>query len=193
MKQFGSVAILFLLLMVLPLFSVRASETGIHEVIVTNVTASNTWVYQGGTLTINVTVKNVGDFNESAVSVTLYYNVTAVESVDMYPLSLGVGQSLMFTFKWNTEGVAYQNYTLTAAVTIPTGSNTLSDGNITVKLQGDVNGDGIVNLKDIALVARAFGSTPTSPNWNPNADINGDGVVNMKDLALVARNFESHI
>jgi Ca2+-binding EF-hand superfamily protein len=57
---------------------------------------------------------------------------------------------------------------------------------------GDVNGDGRVDLKDIALVARAFGSTPTSPNWNPAADINGDGIVNMQDIAIVARNFGQH-
>ena len=76
-----------------------------HEVIVTNVTASTAWVYQGGTLTINVTVKNVGAFNESAVSVALYYNVTAGKSVNTYPLALGVGQSLILTFTWNTAGV----------------------------------------------------------------------------------------
>ncbi|MGD0160804.1 MAG: dockerin type I domain-containing protein [Candidatus Bathyarchaeia archaeon] len=192
MKQLSSIVILLLLLMVLPLFSARASETGIHEVMVTNLTASTTWVYRGGTLTINVTVKNVGDFNEPAVSVTVYYNVTAAESVNTYRLSLGVGQSLTFTFTWNTEGVPYQNYTLTAVATIPTGSTTLSDGNVTIKLLGDVNGDGVVDLRDIALVARAFGSTPGGPNWNPAADINGDGTVNMEDVTLVARNFESH-
>ena len=74
---------------------------------------------------------------------------------------------------------------------IPTGSDTFTDGNITVRLLGDVNGDGRVDLRDIALVARAFGSegpnylfpsSPSSKNWNPNADINNDGVVNMKDI-----------
>lgn len=44
-------------------------------------------------------------------------------------------------------------------------------------------------MKDIALVARAFGSTPTSPRWNQAADVNGDGIINMKDIALVARSF----
>jgi len=70
-----------------------------------------------------------------------------------------------------------------------TGSTMLSMGTISVRLLGDVNGDGRVDLKDIALVARAFGSTPTSPNWNPAADINGDGVVNVQDITLVARHF----
>ncbi|MGD0159160.1 MAG: NosD domain-containing protein [Candidatus Bathyarchaeia archaeon] len=164
-----------------------------HKVIVTNITASTTWVYQGGTPTINVTVTNVGGFNESAVSVTLYYNVTGGKSVNTYPLYLGVGKSLTFTFTWNTKGVPCQNYTLTAVATIPTGSNTLSGETITIKLMGDINDDGVVNLKDIALVARAFGSTPGSSNWNPNADINGDGTVNMRDIALVARQFGNHV
>jgi hypothetical protein len=93
---------------------------------------------------------------------------------------------------WNTTGVPCINYTLTAVATIPTGSNTLSNGTISVRLMGDVNGDGFVNMKDIALVARAFGSHPGSPNWNPACDLNGDGVVNMKDIALVARNFGQH-
>jgi hypothetical protein len=73
--------------------------------------------------------------------------------------------------------------------TIPTGSNTFIDGNITVRLKGDVNGDGKIDMKDIVLVARALGSTPGSPNWNPAADINCDGIVNMKDMAIVVRFF----
>jgi hypothetical protein len=60
---------------------------------------------------------------------------------------------------------------------------------VTVTIPGDVNGDFKVNMRDIALVARAFGSTPGASNWNPNADINDDGTVNMRDIALAARNF----
>jgi|GEM_PF-2130854 hypothetical protein len=63
---------------------------------------------------------------------------------------------------------------------------------ITVRLMGDVNGDNVVNMKDIALVARAFGTTTSSSNWNPACDLNYDGVVNMKDIALVARAFGTH-
>jgi hypothetical protein len=59
-------------------------------------------------------------------------------------------------------------------------------------LVGDVNGDGVVDMTDIALVAAAFGSNPASPNWNPYADINHDGVVDILDVALVASNFGQH-
>jgi|GEM_PF-1153284 hypothetical protein len=51
----------------------------------------------------------------------------------------------------------------------------------------DTTQDGAVNMHDISIVARAFGSSPGSPNWNPAADVNGDGVVNMNDLSMVAR------
>jgi len=162
--------------------------SGIHDVVVTEITTSSTWVYQGHAANVSVTVSDIGGFPEN-VWVTLYYNVTAGESIDAYPVYLNAGQTYTLVFTWNTAGIPYLNYTLTAVATILTGSNTLSNGTITVRLLGDVNGDGRVDLKDIALVARAFGSTPNSPNWNPAADLNGDGIVNMQDIAIVARNF----
>jgi hypothetical protein len=56
-------------------------------------------------------------------------------------------------------------------------------------LLADVNQDGIVNMKDIAIVVSAFGTTPTSPGWNPNADLNRDLKVDEADLSLVYQDF----
>ena len=167
--------------------------TGLHRVIVTNVTAPP-WTYQDIPViphecaNISVTVENIGDFPEDAW-VYLYYNITADLIIGSIPVHLDVGQNFTHVFVWVTIGVPPRTYTLTAVATIPMGSDVYTDGNITVRLKGDVNGDGRIDLKDIALVARAFGSTPGSPNWNPAADINGDGIVNMKDMALVVRFF----
>lgn len=47
---------------------------------------------------------------------------------------------------------------------------------------GDINGDGVIDDKDLALLSAAWLSTPTSPNWNPLADLNSDGIVNLLDL-----------
>ncbi len=50
-----------------------------------------------------------------------------------------------------------------------------------VQVVGDINGDGVVNIQDLVLVANAFGQTGQQP-----ADVNGDGIVNIADLVKVA-------
>ena len=51
------------------------------------------------------------------------------------------------------------------------------------KNPADVNGDGVVNILDLTLVAQGFGTDSLE------ADVNGDGVVNVFDLVLVANQF----
>lgn len=63
------------------------------------------------------------------------------------------------------------------------------DGSVQIRLIGDLNGDGVVNLLDAIILGNAFGSTPTSPNWNPNADLNGDGHVNILDSIILGSHF----
>jgi Dockerin type I domain len=63
---------------------------------------------------------------------------------------------------------------------------TLMHGTITLYKSPDVDHNHQVNVVDLATVAIAFGSTPTSSNWNAAADINNDGKVNVLDLAFVA-------
>lgn len=50
----------------------------------------------------------------------------------------------------------------------------------------DVNQDGVVDIKDLAITAAAYGSSPGSPNWNPICDMNGDLRIDIKDLAIIA-------
>ena len=49
-------------------------------------------------------------------------------------------------------------------------------------LDGDINGDGQVNIFDLTLVGQNFGVTLA----HPEADLNGDGQVNVLDLILVS-------
>ena len=69
----------------------------------------------------------------------------------------------------NRTGEAFVPQIGNAEITEPTG------------LKGDVNGDGIVNIQDLVLVASNLGKTGTNA-----ADVNGDGQVNIQDLVLVA-------
>ena len=52
---------------------------------------------------------------------------------------------------------------------------------------GDLNGDGVVNCADLAIVRASFGKTKGQPGFDPRADVNGDGVVNILDLSMVAK------
>ena len=61
-----------------------------------------------------------------------------------------------------------------------------SPGYSQASLTGDVNGDGIVNILDLVLVASHLGQSGETA-----ADVNGDGVVNVQDLVLVSNAFGS--
>ena len=66
------------------------------------------------------------------------------------------------------------------------------DGYVTttgVTITGDLNIDGKVDIQDVVVAAKAFGSYLGHPRWNPLADINKDGIVNVIDIVLIAKNF----
>ena len=58
-------------------------------------------------------------------------------------------------------------------------------------LEGDVNGDCVVDIFDLASVGQSYGLSPGDPNWVSNADLDGDGDVDIFDLALVGQNYYS--
>jgi len=161
-----------------------------HEVVVTNITASSMWVYQGWTANVNVTVFDDGDFPENA-TVTLYYNITAGDVAGTQTVALASGENATLMFAWNTTGVPinYDNYTLTTVATILTGSNTLSDGAIQIRIVGDINGDGKVDMSDIMTIVSAFGSYPGNPRWNLDCDLNQVGRVDLSDVVTALMNF----
>ena len=70
----------------------------------------------------------------------------------------------------------------TLTVTTPLGTAT-SASSFSIKTR-DFNGDGIIDVLDLATLVKAFGSVPSSSHWNPAADLTGDGVVDELDLAL---------
>jgi nitrous oxidase accessory protein len=56
-------------------------------------------------------------------------------------------------------------------------------------LQGDVNYDTVVNIVDISIIAKAFGSRLGGANWNPRCDLNDDNIINILDLSGAATSF----
>lgn len=67
----------------------------------------------------------------------------------------------------------------------------IASGSITfeLKLAGDLNHDGKIDMKDIAIAAKPFGTRPGDKLWNSAADINQDNKVDMRDISVVAKEF----
>jgi hypothetical protein len=57
------------------------------------------------------------------------------------------------------------------------------------RLRSDLNQDHTVNILDISIVAKAYGSKPGDINWNEAADLDKNGVINIVDVAMAARDY----
>jgi hypothetical protein len=68
-----------------------------------------------------------------------------------------------------------------------------STKNIKIRLTvtGDLNGDRRVDVIDLAIESRAYGTVPGMSKWNPVADVDRNLKVDVKDLAIVSRSFGS--
>jgi hypothetical protein len=99
-----------------------------------------------------------------------------------------IGESFHL-FTWGSATGTFSQFVLPA---LPAGeawnmSHIYSQGTISVTIAGDVNGDGIVNSQDLALI---------SSNWlhagtGQAGDANNDSIINSQDLALVSSNWLS--
>ena len=195
----------------------------IHDVSVSNATDAPSSLLESGTVKVNFTANNPGDYTES-ITINGYYQSQTSFLFKSTTISLMPGTSTFMQMSWNTSKVVPTNY-LVSIVASPVpgesvrllGGNTAVAGNVTVqRVAWDVNGDGKVNVIDLAMVALKFGQSlglididndcdvdvvelaivaihygtkAGGPNWYAPADVNGDGVVNVLDLALVAVNY----
>jgi hypothetical protein len=57
----------------------------------------------------------------------------------------------------------------------------------------DLNGDKVVNMSDVILIATVFGSVSGDAKYVSSYDINSDGAINMSDVIIVATNFNKMI
>jgi outer membrane protein assembly factor BamB/subtilisin family serine protease len=61
--------------------------------------------------------------------------------------------------------------------------------NVKEGINGDVNMDGVVDYKDLAMLAASYGRMENELEFNANADFNRDGIIDYKDLAILAANY----
>jgi len=164
----------------------------VHDVAVIGVSVPSNIVYQGWVVGVNVTVVNLGNGTDT-FNVTLYYdhNVIAIQSVQ----NLGPNATLMLNFIWDTTNVpCCNNYTVKAVASIvPEETNVTNNefiyGQVKVRVMGDVNGDGIVNILDIYQLVLVFRTYPGRPNWKAENDLDRNGVIDIRDINIAVRNF----
>ena len=57
---------------------------------------------------------------------------------------------------------------------------------VTLNVKGDANGDGVLNVRDAAYIAKTLSKGKAS-ELSESADFNGDGSVNVRDAAAIAK------
>jgi len=124
--------------------------------------------------------ENITSF--AAIDLPTSSNVTHQYSVDWDALSQGEDA---VTVKMDSDGDGIFERALT------------SDGELRyTEFMGyvvDLNDDGKVNIIDVAIAAKAYGTQLGEENWNEMADINKDEIVNIIDISIVAIDFRKTV
>jgi hypothetical protein len=167
-----------------------------HDVAIVAVDSSTNETYDGRLVNVTATAKNLGLAPEN-FTVSVYANGNLIGSSEVS--NLLPNQTTLVEVVWNTSGLASMTpYAMSAqASSVPyetnLANNMLTDGDVKVKIMGDVNGDGTVGILDLEAWDAAYGSSQGMPNWNPQADLNGDGTVDKTDGMLIIANYGNHL
>lgn len=190
-----------------PLISVQPSNT------------VNNSPSQGMRFHINITIQNVSNCGSVQMTLTFNGTQMAVVGVSFLPdanlpnptyfqsgngfmstnVTFGSPMSTVspvtiidLTFKLYNRYCQSSLHIDSLVVADPSGQTLQSnseDGSVQIRLIGDINGDSVVDLYDALILAGAYGSTQSAPNWSPNADLNHDGVVDIFDAIILTGHF----
>jgi len=72
---------------------------------------------------------------------------------------------------------------------LPTSGTTPDAECYVAPIPSDLNGDGRVNIMDMAMIGQHWGETPESEGWDPAMDLNNDGVINVGDMVIIGQNW----
>jgi hypothetical protein len=112
----------------------------------------------------------------------------ATDGYDNYTWDFGDGNITASGPAVNHVFESVGNFTVTLEVTVGDVSNSTS-GTVTVTFITDLDKDGRVDVLDLSPAAKAYGSKPGDPNWNPLADIDKNGIIDIIDMSMVVRDY----
>jgi len=132
-----------------------------HDLAVVSITPSATEVTLGQSISINVTVQNLGDFgNTRTFNVTLYYDTTIIDIENVTNPGLAPGESKTLTFSWDTEDVSLGDHTLKAkTTTISDETNTTNNELTYAGTVSVVTHDIAITLVTVSLTEATIGET----------------------------------
>jgi len=117
-------------------------------------------------------------------------------AITLYPAE---AQQLQLTFTpdevtenafWKCRQYYYKVYSCFASIHDPIDADTRECLFVIPRfLETDLNRDGTVNIMDVSMIARAFGTKAGEKNWNVIADLDKNGVINIIDVSMVARDY----
>jgi len=126
-----------------------------HNMAITSVAPYPTQVEggSGDSIYINVTVANMGSFNETGISVAAYYDENEIGAET--GLSLDRRTNKTFTFVWNTTGISVGKYAIKANTTVLEEESSTTD-NTRVYSMVTVSGINIAIISVETPVTNAF-------------------------------------
>jgi len=163
----------------------------IRDIAVTNVESDLLIAYQGWQVNINVTVLNKGNVTET-FDVILYANGSQIVKGTVVELNPNEERTILMI--WDTTKAQPCNFYKISAQAGPvqyeinTADNFLEDGSIKVRIMGDVNGDGKVDMRDVSASVLAFRAYPGRPTWNPEIDLDRNKIIDMRDIVIIILN-----
>jgi len=162
-----------------------------HNIAVTNAVLSVNQAYPKWTIQIYVTIKNLGTAAEK-LDVGVYYDVIGPSwLVETKTISLGIAGSTTLTFNWPLIGFSRGDMpTLMVKATIAFGvrdphpaDNTFVNGQVKVKMPGDVDNDGDCDADDVfTYVSPSYGKKLGQPGFNKQCDFDGDDDCDADDV-----------
>ena len=165
-----------------------------HDVAIFSVTRNpdTTCVDKGVIVSIEVVPQNQGNFTEFDVDVTVYVNTTLLGSETN--IHLEPGHLKPINFLWNTSDATSGIYTITAEVDITQNDtdpadNTFITGVIVIRIPGDADINGLVEMADFFRWRENFGKTPYQCPPGVYPDFDNNGLVEMYDFFIWRRNF----
>ena len=182
-------------------FTLESTYAPAYGISVVEVVTSASKVFVGWLVNITATVKNVGNAAETFI-VTACCNSTPIGDQTVSNLSPNTSENIIFI--WNTStATPHAYYTVEVEAEVLPGEtytmdNVYMDGAVVVRMQGDVNDDGKVDIFDKARTHYAWGSQavddPATPwddteYWDAETDENNDGAINIIDIVILNKNY----